>query len=109
MTSATSADLVVEAGFYYEWTTSRSPLARKLTNYQTVPDSSIPSRQLPHGTTLVGDLIRSLIYALLTKNKCGPNTGFAYFETSNPENIPLETLRSEFPFVFSRTVSGPST
>jgi hypothetical protein len=36
-------------------------------------------------------------------------TGFAYFETSNPENIPLETLRSEFPVVFSRTVSGPST
>ena len=59
MTPATPADLVVEAGFYYEWTTSRSPLARKLTNYQTVPDSSIPSRQLPHGTTLVGDLIRS--------------------------------------------------
>ena len=59
MTSATPADLVVEAGFYYEWTTSRSALARKLTNYQTVPDSSIPSRQLPHGTTLVGDLIRS--------------------------------------------------
>jgi len=59
MTSVTPADLVVEAGFYYEWTTSRSPLARKLTNYQTVPDSSIPSRQLTHGTTLVDDLIRS--------------------------------------------------
>ena len=25
------------------------------------------------------------------------------------ENIPLETLSSEFPVVFSRTVSGPST
>lgn len=24
------------------------------------------------------------------------------------EKIPLETLNSEFPFVFSRTVSGPS-
>jgi hypothetical protein len=28
---------------------------------------------------------------------------------SNPENIPLETSTSEFPVVFSRTVSGPSS
>jgi hypothetical protein len=30
-------------------------------------------------------------------------------EAPSTENIPLETLSSEFPFVFSRTVSGPST
>jgi hypothetical protein len=50
-----------------------------------------------------------LIYAPTHKEQVRSNTGFAYFETSNPENIPLETLRSEFPVVFSRTVSGPST
>jgi hypothetical protein len=50
MTSATPPDLFVEAGFYYEWTTSRSPFARKLTNYQPFLISSITSRQLTHGT-----------------------------------------------------------
>src|ERR1044071_10026834 len=49
MTSASKAGFVVEA-WSYEWTSSRSPLARKLTNYQPFPDSSITSRPLTHGT-----------------------------------------------------------
>ena len=84
-------------------------LARRLTNYQTLPNSSITSRTVNswHNSCRRSDQVFWSTPLLTTK--CGPNSGFAYFETSNPENIPLETSTSEFPFVFSRIASGPSS
>jgi len=106
MVVTTSTDLFVEFGFILSgdtWTTSRIALARKLTS-----STSLHERCPWHTFCRRSDQV-FWSTPLLTKNKCDPNTGFACVETSNPENIPLETSRSEFPFVFSRTVSGPST
>jgi hypothetical protein len=82
---------------------SRIALARKLT-------TELRFTKAVHGTHFVDDLIRSFdLHPNSQRDKRGPNTGFAYFETSNLENISLETSTSEFPVVFSRTVSGPSS
>src|SRR5215203_4855654 len=69
MTSATNAGSHCRSGFYYEWTTSRSPLARKLTNYQPFPDGSIASRQLTHGTSLDNDVARSFHHVSTRRRK----------------------------------------
>ena len=82
-------------------------LARRLTNSTSGLDRFTKAGC---GTHFVNDVIRSFdLHLDPTKKQVRSNTGFAHFETSNPENIPLETLNSEFPFVFSRTVSSPST
>ena len=90
MTSATTAGFVYRSGFYYEWTTSRSSLARKLTNYKLLSDSSIASRQLTHGTAFVAILARSFDHvSTQRRNKCGWKHGFAYFKSTghSPHSI----------------------
>jgi len=106
MIVTTSTDPLIEIGFTLSgdtWTTSRIVLARKLTSSTSLHELWPWHRFCRRFDQVFWST------PLLTEDKCGPNTGFAYFETSNPENIPLETSRTEFPFGFSRTVSGPST
>jgi hypothetical protein len=85
-------------------------LARRLTNYQTFLIARSPRGQLTHGTTLVNDAAGRFIAPQLEEETSEvENMDSRTSKAPSTENIPLETLRSEFPFVFSRTVSGPST